>query len=62
MLFIVMVAMIHSVVNKFGTPCHALKNILVRILGNIVQEFFCQSDRKLIMNINRGAAKVPRGF
>ena len=60
--FIVVVETIHSIVNKSGAPCHTLKNVLARILGNIVQNFFCQSDRELIMNINRGATKVPRGF
>ena len=61
--FIFMVETIHSIVNKFGALwCHTLKNVLARILGNIVQNFLCQSDRELIMYINRGATKVPRGF
>ena len=60
--FVVAVETIHSVVDKLGTSHHTLKNVLARVLGNIVQKFFCQSDRKLIMNINRGATKVPRGF
>ena len=60
--FVVTVEMIHSIVDKFGTLHHTFKNVLVRILGNIVQKFFCQSDRELNVNINRGATKVPWGF
>ena len=60
--FIIMVETKHGIVDKFGTPSYTLKNILVRILGNIIQELFCQSDRKFIANINRSATKVPRGF
>ena len=60
--FIIAVEMIHSIVNKLGTLSHTLNNILARILGNIIQELFCQSDRKFVMNINRSATKVPRGF
>ena len=60
--FIVAVETIHSIVDKLATLSHILENILARILGNIVQELFCQSDRKSIVNINRGATKVPRGF
>ena len=60
--FIITVETIHGIVDKLGTPSHTLKNILVRILGNIIQELFCQSDRKFVVNINRSATKVPRGF
>ena len=60
--FIVTVEIIHSIVDKLGTLSHTLENILARILGNIVQELFCQSNRKFIVNINRSATKVPRGF
>ena len=60
--FIIVVETKHGIVNKFGTPSYTLKNILVRILGNIIQELFCQSDRKFVVNINRTVTKVPRGF
>ena len=60
--FIIAVEMIHGIVNKLGTLSHTLNNILARILGNIIQELFCQSDRKFVVNINRSAANVPRGL
>ena len=50
----------HGIVNKFGTLSYTLKNILARILGNIILELSCQSDRKFIVNINRSVTKVPR--
>ena len=60
--FIVTVKTIHSIVDKLRTPSHTLENILARILGDIVQELFCQNNRKFVMNINRGVTKVSRGF
>ena len=60
--FIVVVKTIHSIVDKLGTLSHILVNILARISGNIVQDLFCQSDRKSVVNINRGVTKAPRAF
>ena len=60
--FIIAVETKHGIIDKFGTLSCTLKNILARILGNIIQELFCQSDRKFVMNINRSATKVSRGF
>ena len=60
--FIIVAETKHDIVDKFGTLSYILKNILARILGNIIQELFCQSNRKFIVNINRSATKVPRGF
>ena len=61
-IFIIVVETKHGIVDVFGTLSYTLKNVLARILGNIIQELFCQSHRKFIVNINRSATKVPRGF
>ena len=50
--FIIVVETKHSIIDKFGTPSYTLKNILARILGNIIQELFCQSNRRFVMDIN----------